>query len=106
MTDSTSLYYKGNIKKITLSSQRRPVIRKLIYVNRPIPQKIYTPIPLPIFPVVEMKVPDIDPTTVEFYQAQPSHRLLRNSPRHRPNGNVEQEYVEQEYVEQTFCNVS
>ena len=91
MSNSTGTYYfpfYNGIKKMPFRVKAR---RQILH---PTPRQIPQPIP-------QQVIEQIQVSNVEYYQIQPSRRLLRDSPRHRQAG-----YVEEEYPKQTVCNMS
>lgn len=108
MSETTGTYYFP----LYCGSKRMPYCvkaqRQIMYITprqklRRIPQPIPQPIPRPVpQPVVEqITQPVIEPIQVEYYQIQPSYRVLRDSPRHKKPSNVEEEYPKE-----TICSMS
>jgi hypothetical protein len=99
MSNSTGTYYfpiYNGIKKMPFRVKAR---RQILHPTpRQKPRQIPQPIPQPI---PQQVIEQIQVSNVEYYQIQPSRRLLRDSPRHRQAG-----YVEEEYPKQTVCNMS
>ncbi len=81
-------------RQIMYTSLRKPPLR-IPPVPRPVPRQVPQQV---IEPVHQ---PIIESIQVEYYQLQPSRRLLRDSPRHKKAG-----YVEEEYPRQTICSIS
>lgn len=100
---STVTYYFPcyGIKKMPLRKGRRI----LNPVPRQKPRRITQQIPpqqIPPQPIPQQVIEPIQVSHVEYYQIQPSRRLLRDSPRHRQASYFEEE----EYPKQTVCNIS
>ena len=108
MSESTGTYYfpfycGSKRMPYRVKAQRQIMYttprQKLRRIPQPIPQQIPRPVPQQV--VEQITQPVIEPIQVEYYQIQPSYRVLRDSPRHKKTS-----HVEEEYPKETICSMS